>query len=300
SQFGLECFGSPSSSVDAELILFAYNLIKEFQIKNIQVYINSIGCPICRPAYLEKLKEYISQHKEGLCKDCQTRYEKNPLRVLDCKKDSCKRIMAHAPSMLDMLCEECADHFQTLQTYLLAAKIPYTVDNRIVRGLDYYTKTVFELITKTDTGEITVCGGGRYDGLVEQLGGPSLPAAGFGMGMERLLMVLEKEKLLPPAPNMVDIFIATIGEEGKTPAFLLTNDLRLRGFRSECDHMNRSLKAQFKYANKIGVKIMAILGEEELKNEEITLRNMMTKEEVRVPQQEAATLISRWMEEKRK
>ncbi len=296
-QFGMECFGAQQPSVDGELIANAYRLFESFGVKNIGVHINSIGCPKCRPAYIEKLREYIGQRKEGLCNDCQARYEKNPLRVLDCKEKSCQILMKDAPVMLDMLCEECHDHFEGLKQYLKAAGLDFEIDTRIVRGLDYYTKTVFELITKTQKGALTVCGGGRYDGLVEELGGPQMPAAGFGMGMERLLMLLEDEGLLQEAPGMVDVFIASMGDEGKLSAFTLANTLRKQNVRCDMDHMGRSLKAQFKYANKIGVKIMAVLGEEELQQGEATLRNMETREEVRVPLDEVGEQITLWMGE---
>ena len=296
-QFGMECFGAQHPSVDAELITSTYRLFEGFGVKNIKVHINSIGCPKCRPAYVEKLKEYIGQRKEGLCNDCQNRYEKNPLRVLDCKQEGCQILMKDAPVMLDMLCEECQDHFNGLQGYLKAANLDFVVDTRIVRGLDYYTKTVFELITKTQKGEITVCGGGRYDGLVQELGGPQMPAAGFGMGMERLLMLLEDEGLLQETPGMVDVFIASMGEEGRLPAFTLADTLRKQNIRCDFDHMCRSLKAQFKYANKIGVRVMAILGEEELQNNEVTLRNMQTREEIRVALDKASEQMTIWMGE---
>ncbi len=297
-QFGMECFGAQEPSVDGELIVLAKRLVEKFGVKNIQVHINSIGCPKCRPQYIEKLKEYIKQYKDGLCKDCQSRYEKNPLRVLDCKVDSCKVIMKDAPVMLDELCQECKEHFDGLQKYLSAENLEVVIDSHIVRGLDYYTKTVFELITKTPKGDLTVCGGGRYDQLVEELGGPSLPGIGFGMGMERLLMLLESENLLPESPNSFDVFIASMSEEGKMSAFKLINRLRDAGIRCEMDHMGRSLKAQFKYANKMGSKMIGVLGEEELQNNQITLRNMETREEKRVELEIVIQEILKWMEEK--
>lgn len=187
-QFGLECFGARDASADAELILLAYRLLSGLGVKNLSVNINSIGCPNCRPKYHATLKSFLSGRIGEMCSTCQTRFDRNPLRVLDCKEKHCQELVADAPSMLDLLCDDCKAHFAQLQSYLDAAHIPYQIDPRIVRGLDYYTKTVFELITKTENGNLTVCGGGRYDNLVEELGGPSLHAVGFGMGIERVLM----------------------------------------------------------------------------------------------------------------
>ena len=192
-QFGLECFGAQDATTDAELILLAYRLVSSLGVKNLAVKINSIGCPNCRPKYHARLKEFLADRIDELCPTCRTRFERNPLRVLDCKEKHCQELVQNAPSILDLLCDDCADHFAQLQECLQAAGIPYVVDSRIVRGLDYYTKTVFELITQTPEGNLTVCGGGRYDNLVEELGGPSIPAAGFGMGIERLLMLLDSE-----------------------------------------------------------------------------------------------------------
>ena len=190
-QFGMECFGAAEPSADAELIWLVVRLLDSFGLKNLSVRINSIGCPNCRPAYQKAFREYLAARKDQLCRTCQERMEINPMRTLDCKEEGCKLALADAPVMLDHLCDECRTHFELLKQYLDEAGIHYAVDPRIVRGLDYYTKTVFEVITATPNGELTVCGGGRYDGLVQELGGPAIPAVGFGMGVERVLMLLD-------------------------------------------------------------------------------------------------------------
>ena len=252
--------------------------------------INSIGCPNCRPAYHQELKSFLSGKVEELCSTCKTRYERNPLRVLDCKEKHCQELVADAPSMLDLLCPDCKKHFEELQACLTAAGIPYVVDSRIVRGLDYYTKTVFELVTTTPDGNLTVCGGGRYDNLVEQLGGPSIPAVGFGMGIERLLMLLDSEGIELPRPNTLDVFVTYMGD-AKLPAFQFVERLREAGVKADMDHCGRSLKAQFKFANKTGAPITATLGEEEIQQGVVKLRDMNTREEKVAPIADAAAAV---------
>ena len=290
-QFGMECFGAQSPSVDAELITLAYRMIEKLGVTNLTVNINSIGCPKCRPAYHARLKEFLSGRLDQLCGTCKERFDRNPLRVLDCKVEKCQEQVMDAPSMLDTLCDECADHFSKLQGYLAAAGLPYQIDSRIVRGLDYYTKTVFELITKTPNGSLTVCGGGRYDKLVEELGGPQMPGVGFGMGMERILMLLESQGIDLNTGRQADVFIASLGEEARLPAYSLTLKLRAAGVKAECDHMGRSLKAQFKYADKLQVPFIAILGGDELQKGVVKVRDMATREEREIPLDVAAELI---------
>ncbi len=287
-QFGMECFGAQSPSVDAELITLAYRMIEKLGVTNLTVNINSIGCPKCRPAYHARLKEFLSGKLGDLCGACKERFDRNPLRALDCKEEKCQALVKDAPSMLDMLCDECSDHFTKLQGYLKAAGLPYAIDSRIVRGLDYYTKTVFELITRTPTGNLTVCGGGRYDKLVEELGGPQMPGVGFGMGMERILMLLESQGIDLNTGRQADVFIASLGEEARLPAYSLTLALRAAGVKAECDHMGRSLKAQFKYADKLQVPYIAILGGDELQKGVVKVRDMATREEKEVPLTDAA------------
>ena len=289
-QFGLECFGAQEATADAELILLAFRLLSELGIQNLSVNINSIGCPNCRPKYHAMLKDYLAGRVPNLCEDCRNRYERNPLRVLDCKKPNCQAQVADAPSMLDVLCDDCRAHFEQLQACLNAAGIPYQINSRIVRGLDYYTKTVFELITATKDGNLTVCGGGRYDHLVEQLGGPDLPAVGFGMGLERVLMLMDAEGIVIPDPRQYDVFVTYMGEH-RLRAFELTESLRAQGIRADMDHCGRSLKAQFKYANKTGAPISATIGDDEAVRGEVTLKNMDTKEQRTVPVADAAKTI---------
>ena len=289
-QFGLECFGAQDATTDAELILLAYRLVSSLGVKNLAVKINSIGCPNCRPKYHARLKEFLAGRIDELCPTCRTRFERNPLRVLDCKEKHCQELVQNAPSILDLLCDDCADHFAQLQECLQAAGIPYVVDSRIVRGLDYYTKTVFELITQTPEGNLTVCGGGRYDNLVEELGGPSIPAAGFGMGIERLLMLLDSEGVQLPCPDTLDVFVTYMGQ-AKLAAFRLVEELRAAGIKADMDHCGRSLKAQFKFANKIGAPLTATLGEEELAQGVVKLRDMNTRQERIAPMAEVAEAI---------
>ena len=289
-QFGLECFGAQDATTDAELILLAYRLLSGLGIKNLSVNINSIGCPECRPKYHAMLKDYLADRLDGLCETCRSRFERNPLRVLDCKEKKCQELVKDAPSMLDVLCDDCREHFRRLQECLESAGIPYRVNSRIVRGLDYYTKTVFELITETKDGNLTVCGGGRYDHLLSQLGGPDLPAVGFGMGIERVLMLLEQEGIRIPEPRQYDAFVTYMGENG-IRAFELTEKLRSEGIRADMDHCSRSLKAQFKYANKTGAPVTATIGDEEAAQGLVKLKNMDTREERTVPCEEAARNI---------
>ena len=289
-QFGLECFGAKEATADAELILLAFSLLQELGIRNLSVRINSIGCPKCRPLYHKALKEYLADRMDSLCETCRERFDRNPLRVLDCKEKKCRELTKDAPSMLDMLCDECRDHFSRLQACLDSAGIPYRVDSRIVRGLDYYTKTVFELITATPDGELTVCGGGRYDHLVAEIGGPEIPAVGFGMGLERVLMLLDADGIQIPEPPRYDVFITYMGDHADQ-AFRLTQALRQDGIRADMDHCGRSLKAQFKYANKTGVKWTGVIGDEEAAAGMVKLRNMENGEEKTVRAEDVGNVI---------
>ena len=289
-QFGMECFGAKEATVDAELIITAFRLLETLGVSNLSVNINSIGCPKCRPAYHRLLKEYLSGRIDRLCANCQSRFERNPLRALDCKEPGCRALMKDAPSMLDLLCDECREHFDQLQACLRAAEIPFQVDSRIVRGLDYYTKTVFELITATNDGNLTVCGGGRYDHLVNEIGGPEIPAVGFGMGLERVLMLLDAEGIRIPQPRWYDVFVTYMGGN-REAAFRLVQTLRAGGFRADMDHCGRSLKAQFKYANKTAAPLTATIGDEEAAAGAFRLKNMETGEESTVPVTEAEARI---------
>ena len=275
--------GAPRASADAEVISLAISILNELGIKSVKAKINSIGCPECRPKYNAALKEYLKANYEELCETCKTRYEKNPLRILDCKEKRCGEIAAAAPKVLDYLCPECRAHFEELKASLDALGIEYEVDPMIVRGLDYYTKTVFELVSTEGAYTGTVCGGGRYDGLIEQLGGPKMNAVGFGMGMERLLLIAELSGAQIPQPRNVEVYVAAMGEEARKVGFTLTAKLRGSGIKTEFDHVGKSFKAQFKYANKIDARFVAILGDEELERGEVKLKDMETGDEGYVP-----------------
>ena len=289
-QFGMECFGAKDATADAELILLAYRLLSGLGVSNLSVNINSIGCPNCRPKYNDALRAYLREHLDDLCEDCKNRYERNPLRVLDCKQAKCQAVVVQAPILLDYLCDECREHFVELQSCLQAMNIPYQVNHKIVRGLDYYTKTVFELVTNTKDGPLTVCGGGRYDNLVEELGGPSLPAVGFGMGLERVLMLMDADRIEIPNPGWYDVFATFMGDN-RDRAFALIQKLRSEGIRADMDHCGRSLKAQFKYANKTGAPLTAVIGDEEAANGTVKIKQMSTGTEVTVPVDQAADSI---------
>ena len=272
-QFGMECFGAREATADAELILIAFDLLKELGVKNLSVEINSIGCPNCRPLYHARLKDFLSGRMDRLCGNCRERFERNPLRVLDCKEKTCQELTRDAPSMLDLLCDECRAHFEQLKSCLDQAGIPYRVNPRIVRGLDYYTKTVFELVTETPDGNLTVCGGGRYDNLMDQIGDQDIPAVGFGMGLERVLMLLDAEGAIIPEKPWLEIFVTYMGEN-RIPAFSLVRRLRAAGIRADLDHCGRSLKAQFKFANKTGAPVTAVLGDDEVAQGVVRLKRM--------------------------
>lgn len=277
-QFGVEMFGSSSPAADAEVILLANEILHSLGLHEISLHINSIGCPECRAKYHTALKEYFSAHKESLCDTCLERLEKNPMRLLDCKNPECKVIAKDAPVILDYLCEDCAEHFEGLKERLDLCGLSYEVDPRIVRGLDYYTRTVFEFITDTIGAQGTVCGGGRYDGLVKELGGAQTPALGFGMGLERLLMVMEQAGCEFEPETKCDIYVANIGQAAAMKAFALTKELRHDGFFAECDTVGRSLKAQMKYADKIGATYSMVLGDDEIAQGKANLKNMQTGE----------------------
>jgi len=269
-QFGVEAFGAKDASIDAEIISLAMRVFRELGISSIELNINNIGCPKCRKTYNEALQTYLKANYDNLCETCKTRFEKNPMRILDCKERSCKRIVAGAPMILDYLCDECEDHFGDLKKYLEALGIEYKVDPLIVRGLDYYSKTVFEIINDG----ITVCGGGRYDYLIEQIDGPSTPAMGFGMGMERLILTLEQNNITIPVEPFIDLYVGSMGDAAKLKSMQLVNSLRQKGMKCESDHLDRSVKAEMKYANKIGARYTLVIGEDELNTGKAKLKRM--------------------------
>ena len=282
-QFGVELFGTDSATADAEVIAIGYTLLKRLGIKKVELHINSLGGPECRKKYNETLKAFLQSKKEHLCPLCQERMDKNPLRVLDCKNPTCQEHLQEAPTVLSTLGEDCKAHFNQLQELLKAMNIPFIVDPSIVRGLDYYTKTVFEFISNDIGAQGTVCGGGRYDRLVDEIGGKHVPAVGFGAGMERLILVRDAEKNAPLSPAMRDIFIGYRGEAAMMEAFKLVHELRQVGISAESDHLQRSIKAQMKYANKINARYSVIIGESELEERSVKLKEMESGDEVTIP-----------------
>lgn len=285
-QFGVEMFGTDSATADAEIIAIGHTLLKRLGIKKVELHINSLGGPECRKKYNETLKAFLHSKKEHLCPLCQERMDKNPLRVLDCKNPECQEHLKEAPTVLSILGEECKAHFNQLQELLTAMDIPFIVDPSIVRGLDYYTKTVFEFISNDIGAQGTVCGGGRYDKLVDEIGGKHVPAVGFGAGMERLIIVRDAENNAPLLPATRDIFIGYRGDAAMMEAFKLVNSLRQIGISAESDHLQRSIKAQMKYANKIGARYSVIIGESELEERSLKLKEMESGNEVTIPMEQ--------------
>ena len=290
-QFGVEIFGAKCAQTDAEAITAADALLKKLGLQ-VKLYINSIGCKACRAEYNKALKAFFAPHLENLCYDCKTRFEKNPLRLLDCKEENCKKINATAPSMLDYLCEDCKNHFEEVKSCLTLAGVEYEIDNRIVRGLDYYTRTVFEFVSTAIGAQGTVCAGGRYDGLIEELGGNSVPAVGFAAGIERLLIVMEQTGVVIPEPERPTVYLAGMDNECRKKAFELAASLRSAGVFAEIDHMERSVKAQFKYADKLGAKYVAVIGGNELAESVMNVKNMSSGESEKVGFDQAVAYFS--------
>ncbi len=277
-QFGMEVYGAEAPQADAELIVMTGGMFKRLGLKNVQLEINSIGCGNCRKHYHAALKEYFNGYREQLCETCQSRLDKNPMRILDCKSPVCSAIAENAPKILDFLCDECKTHFESVKSYLDIMGIEYTVNPKIVRGLDYYTKTVFEFITKELGAQGTICGGGRYDGLIEELGGKSMPSLGLAIGLERVLMLMDTQKVNIPDDKACELFIAYIGENAKKKAFALAEAVRNEDIYAEMSVSEKSLKAQMKYADKIGAKYTIVLGDDEITANKAKIKNMNTGE----------------------
>lgn len=290
-QFGVEALGEANPAVDAEVILLAMNLLEGLGLKDLELSINSVGCPKCRSKYRTMLQDFFRDKLEDLCEDCRSRFERSPLRILDCKKDSDKPYMADAPKITDCLCEECADHFAKLKELLTSAGISFTHDPRLVRGLDYYTKTAFEIKYPPLGAQSAVAGGGRYDGLIEEMGGNPTPAVGFATGLERLLLALESQNLLPEKNRSVDAYIVALGEVAQAEGFKLLNSLRQQGLSAAMDFAGRSMKAQMKQANKLGAKYSVILGEDEIAEGVVMLRSMEDSSQAKVPMAQVAEKI---------
>ncbi len=281
-QFGIECFGAASPLADAEMISLAKQVFDELGVQKLHLELNSIGCPKCRADYHNALREYFKAHTNELCDTCNERLERNPMRILDCKSPVCKEISKNAPIVLDYLCDECKEHFEKVKSYLDAMNIEYIVNPQIVRGLDYYTKTVFEFVSDEIGSQGTVCGGGRYDGLIEELGGQHTPSLGFGMGLERIQLVMEAQGCAFPEPNKLDLFIVAMGEKAELKAVEIAKDMRSEGFSVQYDLNSRSLRAQMKYADKTGTKYLVVIGENEVNSGIAKLKDMQTGESTEV------------------
>ena len=281
-QFGVECFGSASPLADAEIIALAKSLFDTLGVKDLSLEINSIGCPTCRAEYHKALKEYFSSRKDELCDTCKSRLDRNPMRILDCKRPICHEIAEGAPVVIDYLCDECKEHFENVQKYLKAQNIEYTINPQIVRGLDYYTKTVFEFVSNSIGAQGTVCGGGRYVGRVEELGGQHTPSLGFAMGIERLMLLMEAQGCEFPEAEKPDLFIVALGEKATLKAVEIAKDMREEGFSSLLDLNQRSVRAQMKYADKLGAKFNVVIGDNEVEAKTAKLKNMQTGEETEI------------------
>ena len=281
-QFGVEALGEENPAVDAEIIMLAMDFLQSLGLKDLKLSLNSVGCPKCRPVYRKVLQDFFRDKLDELCDDCKDRFERSPLRILDCKADADKPFMADAPKITDCLCEECQDHFHKVQDYLTQAGIDFELDARLVRGLDYYTKTAFEVKYAPLGAQSAVAGGGRYDGLVEEMGGKPTPAVGFATGLERVLLALEKQQLLPAMDKQTDAFVVALGEVAQGPAFQLLTRLRQAGLKAGMDYAGRSMKAQMKQANKAGARFALIIGEDEVKESCVQLKDMEKSEQQKV------------------
>lgn len=278
-QFGIEIVGSSYATADAEVISLAMLFFERLGLKNLELRINSVGCPECRREYGKALRGFLADKLTLLCETCNTRFSTNPMRIIDCKEEKCRKAIKGIPLMMDYLCGECREHFENLKEHLSGMDIEYTVDPTIVRGLDYYTKTAFEIVSQDIGSQGTVCGGGRYDGLVEECGGPKTPGIGFGLGIERLLLTMESQGIKIKQDDNIDLFVASIGDNAAKKTLGIVYRLRAAGVKSECDHMGRSLRAQMKYSHKIGARFTIVLGDDELEQGRVAVKNMVTGEQ---------------------
>ncbi|MDX9870985.1 MAG: histidine--tRNA ligase [Clostridia bacterium] len=273
-QYGIEVFGSADAGVDAEVIAMAVDIFQRLGLKDLIVELNSVGCPKCRPAHLEEMKKFLAPKRQELCPTCQGRFEKNPLRILDCKNPACQELVRGVPEITDVLCPECTEHFAKVREYLQAFGVSYRLEPRLVRGLDYYVMTAFEIVAQGIGAQSSICGGGRYDGLIEQIGGPALPGIGYATGLERILAVLEQQGIALGSRIPVQVFIAALGEEANLKGAVLAQELRKQGVSVEKDYLGKSLKAQLKTAGRLEAPYVLIIGENELNNQEVILRRM--------------------------
>lgn len=291
-QFGVEIFGGKGAETDAEVILLARDYIAALGVEGVELNLNSIGCKHCRPKFNEALREYLRPHLSEMCPTCNARFEKNPLRILDCKEEKCAAINAGAPRSVDFLCDECREHFEKLKAILDDCGVAYTLNPKLVRGLDYYSKTVFEFVSTSIGAQGTVLGGGRYDTLIENLGGPAVPAVGFGSGIERMLLVLENTGKTIPQEEPLGVYAAGLDEAGRRAAFLLVQQLRKAGVSADFDHAARSVKAQFKYAGKVGARFVVAIGSNELESGMYTIKDMAASASESVAAADAAAYLA--------
>ena len=292
-QFGIETFGSKDMMADAEIICLAQDFLTKMGITDIELRINSVGCPECRKKHRAALREFLKPKYDELCDTCKDRFERNPMRIIDCKSSVCHQLVQGAPMMIDYLCDDCKEAFESLKDNLNALGVEYVVDPGIVRGLDYYTKTAFEFVTTKIGAQGTVCGGGRYDHLVEEIGGPETPGVGFGLGKERLLLTMETCGVEIPKPNGADVFIAVMGDEAKATGLKLLGQLRADGIKAQMDVMGRNIKNQFKFANRIGATKTVVIGADELANDSFAVKDMTTGEQVEVPMGKLVEALSK-------
>ena len=292
-QFGIETFGSKDMMADAEIICLAQDFLTKMGITDIELRINSVGCPECRKKHRAALREFLKPKYDDLCDTCKDRFERNPMRIIDCKSPVCHELVQGAPMMIDYLCDDCKEAFESLKENLDSLGVEYVVDPGIVRGLDYYTKTAFEFVTTKIGAQGTVCGGGRYDHLVEEIGGPETPGVGFGLGKERLLLTMETCGVEIPKPNGADVFIAVMGDEAKAAGLKLLGQLRADGIKAQMDVMGRNIKNQFKFANRIGAAKTVVIGADELANDSFAVKDMVTGEQVEVPMGKLVEALSK-------
>lgn len=278
-QLGVEAIASNDPALDAEIISLGMRLLQDFGLNDLELHLNSVGCGECRPTYIAKLKDYLSKHKDQLCDNCKSRIDRNPLRVLDCKNESCQKVINDAPKITANLCDSCDDHFNEVQEYLDILDLDYTINPLLVRGLDYYTNTAFEIKDNALGAQDTVFGGGRYNGLAEEIGNRDLPGIGFALGIERLLLSLEAKDIQLPVESGVDLYITVIGDKAKKESFKLLDKLRSKGFKTEIDYLGRGVGSQMKSADRMNAEYTIIIGEDELNNNSATIRNMKSGDE---------------------
>lgn len=291
-QFGIECFGASSPAADAEIIVLAWEFYHRLGLKNLELNVNSVGCPDCRPVYRKALQDFLRPNLDKLCGTCQERFEKNPLRILDCKNPECQHHLVGAPTTIDALCDDCREHFNAVLRHLDAVGIPYKINEKLVRGLDYYTNTAFEILLSDIGAQSAVCGGGRYNRLVEEIGGKPTPGVGFALGMERVFNALQAQGIELPIKPKIDVFVAALGAEASDVSFRLVTEMRRLGLAAEHDMMGRSLKAQFKYADKFNAAYTLVVGGDELARGTVQLRDMQGSEQQEIPLDKAAEILA--------